>query len=122
VIPELRQAYPATANAPGFAREHLTAYLSGQHLDTLIPTAALLVSELVTNSVLHGAGPIELCARWAGETLRVDVADRGPGLPALRPAGDLDGRGLHIVEALSTRWGVSPFDDAGKTTWFELQP
>jgi hypothetical protein len=80
----------------------------------------LLVSELVTNSVIHGTGPIQLRARISAPTLRVEVHDTDPARPNMRQP-DLSGRGLHIVDALATAWGVDEMVAHGKSTWFELR-
>jgi anti-sigma regulatory factor (Ser/Thr protein kinase) len=85
---------------------------------------ALLVSELVTNSIRHGGGrpdaAIEVLATAAPEVVRVEVADRGPGFDAAeahrdRPAG---GYGLKLVEKLTNRWGVLRNDES--RVWFEI--
>jgi hypothetical protein len=72
---------------------------------------------LVTNSVLYAEGAVRLRAMWAGEVFRVDVSDRVP----TASAPDVAGRGLAIVDALATDWGVHRFDGAGRVTWFELR-
>jgi anti-sigma regulatory factor (Ser/Thr protein kinase) len=92
-------------------------------------TAALLVSELVTNSVRHSASglpgqSITVTVRSGGEVTRVQVTDRsGTTVPALRPgASGLagGGRGLYLVDSLAARWGFEQDGDR-TTTWFELQ-
>lgn len=82
--------------------------------------AALLVSELVTNGVRHARTRLLLRVR-PGEPLRVEVRDDLPVPPirAVPGAEDGSGRGLQILEALATRWGVE-VDEDGKTVWFEL--
>jgi anti-sigma regulatory factor (Ser/Thr protein kinase) len=88
---------------------------------------ALLVSELVTNSVRHGgAGEddvLELAAFREGERLRVEVTDWGPGFDGdARPRLPTDaegGWGLVLVERLADRWGVERDGDA-TVVWFEL--
>lgn len=88
---------------------------------------ALLVSEVVTNSVRHGgAGEddlLELAALREGERLRVEVTDWGPGFDGdarpRRPTDGAGGWGLVLVERLADRWGVKRNDDA-TVVWFEL--
>src|SRR3954452_11905753 len=88
---------------------------------------ALLVSELVTNSVRHGgAGEDarrELAALREGQRLRVEVTDWGPGFTRdarpSRPADPVGGWGLVLVERLADRWGVERDGDA-TVVWFEL--
>jgi anti-sigma regulatory factor (Ser/Thr protein kinase) len=83
--------------------------------------AQLLVSELVSNAHEHAGGDALLDVAVDDCCLRVDVVDESPQVPAPRPAGGDDerGRGLMLVEALSSRWGATPWP-SGKTMWFEL--
>jgi two-component sensor histidine kinase len=80
----------------------------------------LLVSELVTNSVVHAGGPVTLRAQLDGPVLQVNVDDTAATLPAPRQPDTTGGRGLHIVAALATDWGSAPRRGDGKTTWFTL--
>jgi anti-sigma regulatory factor (Ser/Thr protein kinase) len=90
-------------------------------------TASLLVSELVTNSLLHSdsrgpGGTIAVTVAIAPGEVLVEVTDDGGGEPAPRDAGDSgeNGRGLHLVTALSQAWGY--IAASGRlTTWFELK-
>ncbi|MFA3872423.1 ATP-binding protein [Streptomyces sp. MMCC 100] len=87
--------------------------------------AALVVSELVTNALLHGSlrgRLIRVHVTLGHRTLRVEVCDpRGERLPRPRPVADADeqfGRGLLLVGALATRWGWEP-RSVGKTVFAE---
>jgi anti-sigma regulatory factor (Ser/Thr protein kinase) len=84
----------------------------------------LMVSELVTNAIVHGMTAFDLNVDLEEDELRVEVSDRGTGTPAVRPlppSSDERGRGLRIVGALSDRWGVNAVSDQpGKCVWFEL--
>lgn len=84
---------------------------------------ALLVSELATNALVHGAGDVRVAVHEVGGSLRVEVADDGAGEPVLRDAGpDAEGgRGMALVAALADAWGVEPLP-GGKTIWFEVRP
>ena len=118
---ELDQRYPPLAPAPRRARRDIAAYLDEQGLAQLVPIAALLVSELVTNSLIHAGGAIGVRARLVQQALHVEVDDRSPELPSRREP-DVGGRGLRIVDALATEWGVVVLrDNQGKSTWFELR-
>ena len=80
----------------------------------------LVVSELVSNAVVHGRGRITLTLRFDDGHIEGEVIDAGEGFERQmrkRRADDFGGHGLAIVEALCTRWGVH-----GGTThvWFEL--
>jgi anti-sigma regulatory factor (Ser/Thr protein kinase) len=87
--------------------------------------ADLVATELVTNSVMHGAGPVELRVRFGpGQPLRIEVLDQGggfePELPLTPPAADeTAGRGLCVVDQLADRWGVDPGSGAA---WAEFGP
>ena len=85
----------------------------------------LLVSELVTNSVVHAsAGPdhwLELCLLPTDGSLHVEVCDESTGWQPQPRAEELEepgGWGLFIVEQLASRWGLSR--DGQTCVWFEL--
>jgi hypothetical protein len=86
-------------------------------------TVVLLVSEMVTNAVLHARSPSELVIRLDAPRLRVEVHDGSGRAPTRKnyaeDAGT--GRGMMIVENLASAWGVD-LRDAGKVVWFELDP
>ncbi len=93
--------------------------------DETVATVRLLVSELVTNSVRHGspdqAGEIELSVAASPETVRVEVADSGPGFatrPRFEGQDEGSGWGLHLLDALSDRWGTER--NGHMRVWFEL--
>lgn len=84
----------------------------------------LLASELLANAVLHGpaGAAIGLQVRHTEVAVRVSVSDGGDNRPVVlhhEPTAP-NGRGMAIVEAMSTRWGVEEHHDGGKTVWFEL--
>jgi anti-sigma regulatory factor (Ser/Thr protein kinase) len=117
------------ALASSSARRFVRSLLDRWQLLDLSDVAELCVSELVTNAVLHARTPIQLEVRAGGGVLHVDVCDSGgaridlpaPQLdPAEQPGEGLEsGRGLYIVQALSTRTGVKATRD-GTCVWFEL--
>lgn len=121
----------ATATtSPSMARRHVTEQLNAWNLKTLISDVALIVSELVTNAISHGRGPVRHSLRLmprpdSRPSLRVEVVDRGAGWdgPAPRtPIADADscrGRGLHLVDALATEWGHEVLND-GHAVWAEV--
>jgi len=88
--------------------------------------AELLVSELVSNAVQHGQPAIVLRVNTDPPGIGVEVSDKGGFLPAL-PNREPDprqpnGRGLRLIDALATSWGVTPADPPpGKTVWFEIR-
>ncbi|MEU5534322.1 ATP-binding protein [Streptomyces sp. NPDC020362] len=116
--------FPAEPGAVRRARTAVREQLRGWGLDSLCDLAALLVSELVTNSLRHATGPIGLrLVRPAGldDVLLVEVSDPLPDPPRERVAHpeDESGRGLQLVADSSRRWGTRP-GRSGKTVWFEL--
>ncbi|MFE9773780.1 SpoIIE family protein phosphatase [Streptomyces sp. NPDC005931] len=87
-------------------------------------TVQLLVSELVTNAVLHARTEVEVSARVDDGTVRVEVTDRRPDLalvPQTCPPYAGTGQGLALVERLASRHGTDT-GDGDKTVWFELGP
>ena len=91
-------------------------------LDTeTVEVAQLLTTELVTNALKHGRGDILLGITRDACDLRVEVTDDGPGTPQIGAGGpdELGGRGLMVVEALASTWGVAgAMRPSGKTVWF----
>ncbi|MGH3310019.1 MAG: ATP-binding SpoIIE family protein phosphatase [Streptomyces sp.] len=102
------------------ARELTRDQLADWNLDPIADTAELLVSELVTNALRHGAGDIRI-RLLLDRTLVCEVWDAGLVQPRRRRAHVTDegGRGLQLVGLLSTGWG-SRRTHRGKTVWFEL--
>ncbi|MFD3759170.1 SpoIIE family protein phosphatase [Streptomyces sp. NPDC058622] len=89
--------------------------------DQLCETACLLASELLSNAVSHGCGPVRLRLRRAGRELSVEVCDGSPVLPQARfaPPDAESGRGLLLVDSLAESWGTLPTTE-GKAVWFSL--
>ncbi|MEU8799375.1 ATP-binding protein [Spirillospora sp. NPDC048819] len=85
----------------------------------------LVVCELVTNSYLHGKGPIVVRVFRDGHDglVVVEVEDAGEGLPFIPPENyaATSGRGLLLMAELVQRWGVRPLDEGGKVTWATLR-
>ncbi len=111
---------PAAPSVVARARALTRETMRGWRLEVLLDVAELLVSELVTNALRYGAGPIRL-RLLRGRALLCEVSDAVPALPRLREAGDDDegGRGMQLVTTLAERWG-SRRTGHGKTVWFEL--
>ncbi len=88
----------------------------------VVEDAELVVSELVTNALLHGDTRCELRAALSEAALRLQVIDHGTGTPDPQSASDTDehGRGLILVSALCAAWGVEVLPDGGKIVWAEL--
>ena len=116
---------PADATAPGVARAFLRCATEEWGVDDdLAQDAAMVITELVANAVDHARTESTLSIGVAHEGLSVSVRDTRPG-PVLRPA-PIDpmaarGRGLQMVDALTTAWGVT-LHAGGKTVWALLGP
>jgi anti-sigma regulatory factor (Ser/Thr protein kinase) len=87
--------------------------------------AVLLTSELVTNAVLHARTPMTVKVSRGQGTIRVEVRDAHPALPEPRRynVDTATGRGLRLLEALASSWGVRKVPDdeqPGKIVWFEM--
>lgn len=122
VTPAAELNVPLDATAPSIARAFLRQTYCDAHHARVLDEAELLVSELITNGVKHGAPPITLRVTCDGTSgLRVAVRDGSPRPPQARDAGPEDdsGRGIALVDMLSTSWGVET-SERGKTTWFTL--
>jgi transcriptional regulator with XRE-family HTH domain len=116
---QFRKRFPMTVQAPALARAAVAATAVGIPPDALYD-AALLTSELVTNSVTHSRSTwVEVDVVLTADQLRIQVSD-GDGRPIHPRTADADGGwGLNLVAELATRWGVERHDD-GKTIWIEL--
>lgn len=91
-------------------------------LADLTSPVEVLVSELATNVVRHARTLFTVTVSWDGATLSVEVSDASPLGPrpqlAARP-DDEGGRGLLLVDAVASDWGVDLYDQ-GKTIWFTI--
>ena len=86
----------------------------------LLDDLQLVISELVTNAVVHARTPLRLLVRFDGHRVVTEVFDADARLPTPGVSvDDVGGRGLILVDRLSDRWGCEPFLD-GKRVWAEL--
>jgi anti-sigma regulatory factor (Ser/Thr protein kinase) len=103
------------------ARRYVSERLRAIGFDAALFAAELLVTELVTNAILHARSTVTVTVERHGEHVRVAVGDESARAPRARAhsveAGT--GRGLMIVDKMATRWGVE-LRDGGKVVWFEL--
>ena len=110
---------PEDPRAAAEAREYVRGQLALWGLDDLVMTTELVVSELIGNVVRHAKGPI-LLRLLRDRSLICEVYDGSLTSPRIRRAGvgDEGGRGLHLVAAVSQRWGTRFLGD-GKCIWTE---
>lgn len=90
--------------------------------EDLTDDAQLVVTELVSNGIDHGEGPLTLTVTRKSAGMLVEVHDRSPNQPQVRPVdpSSARGRGMQLVQALSVRWGTTP-ETPGKVVWAELE-
>lgn len=103
------------------ARSFVRDTLADAGLDAVSDDATLVVSELVTNALLHARPPVVVRVTARVDGARVEVEDASPSLP-VRPLAKPDamtGRGLRFVATLATAWGVEP-TEGGKLVWCDL--
>ena len=102
-------------------RRFVAARLDDWACSHVTETATLLTSEILTNAVVYGLGPVKLRLRRTDTEVAVIVSDRSRQLPQPRLAGPTDesGRGLNLLEVLATSWGARATAD-GKDVWFTL--
>ncbi len=118
----LQISLPRDAASAASARREARSFAREQHVGD-DASLLLVVSELVANAVMHGAGPIVLYIVVTGRVAHVEVSDNG-ALAAPLALGPRDphaigGRGLRIVDVLTTAWGVDG-RPGGKTVWVDL--
>src|SRR4051794_33877842 len=106
----------APARARSALRQRFTGAMDAEQLELL----ELVTSELVTNAVVHGAEGVRFAVRVDGTRVVGEVIDGGGGFEhevRQRGAEELGGRGLALVDELTTRWGVH---EGTTHVWFEL--
>jgi anti-sigma regulatory factor (Ser/Thr protein kinase) len=109
---------PSSATrARTLARERLGESCSRDALDTI----ALIVTELVTNAILHARTPLHLTVDQSPGHVRISVEDESTDQPAVRryDSDAVTGRGLALVEQLTSSWGVET-TPSGKVVWCEV--
>src|SRR3954463_13094909 len=117
-----RVSLPAHPKSAAAARKFILQFLTDVGRDDLGEDAGLLVSELVTNALVHAGTQIDISAEiHGGRTLWVGVSDGSSHGPVPQDHGVLaaNGRGLNLVESLVDEWGVDA-SEVGKTVWFKL--
>ena len=125
-IERIELELPVDTSAPSIARREIRG-LAAELDDHTVSAATLLVSEVVTNAVVHpepasdgGGILLAITTTWRG--VRVEVSDSGRGFdpdhPVLRNP-EFGGRGLGLVDRLAARWGAAPHADRFRV-WFEV--
>ena len=120
------RAFGNSPRAVSEARHYVTAELADVRRE-VVDEVAVMVSELVTNCVLHTDTEFRVRVDHDRAHVRVEVTDYGDGTPEQRvpPVSEPSGRGLRIVRELADDFGVRPLPQPpGKTVWFsvDLEP
>ncbi len=121
-MPDRIQLQPAPESVAA-ARKWTVQRTEQAGFGELRDTVALLVSEVVSNVVLHARTPCELVVETSGPQLRVEVRDGSDALPGVTRTRDplsSSGRGMVLGEALSDAHGSAPLPGGGKVVWFQL--
>jgi anti-sigma regulatory factor (Ser/Thr protein kinase) len=122
-----RMPLPRTTTAPAVARAWLRERLDEWDLPYLESDCLLVASELVTNAVLHGTGPVLISVELHPRAFSVSVSDGSRSLPGGRDRGELPegGRGLALVLAFADDFDIELHPDDGKSavaTWHRTAP
>ena len=118
---QVLSGFEPSLEAPHGARQFVVEVLRERGDIELIGDASLIVSELATNTVVHGCCRFEVAVQFDPGTVTLSVSDSSAALPAIRDPSPADphGRGLLVVDALARRWGWVQ-TRAGKRVWAEL--
>ncbi len=119
-------AWPPDPASVSMARGFVCGWLGHYQLPGMVQEARVVVSELATNAVLHAGTPFIVTLARVDGMVMLSVRDESSELPAsrrLRPSASR-GRGLYMVDAYSSTWGVTPDDAGGKSVWatFAMEP
>lgn len=112
----------AGPGSSGEARRFVRARVGELGFHRLVDDVALVVSELVTNVMLHAQGPSRVSVYLRHGRVRLEVADDSSNVPERRGFSDhaVTGRGLTLVESLSASWGTTVSPMGGKVVWADF--
>jgi DNA-binding NarL/FixJ family response regulator len=113
---------PNALSSAALARKFVSKTLTEWGMEPLMDSALLVASELAANAVTHADTSFRIQLSLAPTTLRIDVTDSGKGTPEPQPptVSEEHGRGLLLIGALTTAWGLDDAPGAGKVVWAEL--
>jgi anti-sigma regulatory factor (Ser/Thr protein kinase) len=117
----VRTTLPASVSAPARARAFAREAVAGKLPAVPLEDVTLVVSELVTNAVLHGLGDVTLVVTMNDDAVHVEVGDDQPDVAEVtaQSADAESGRGLLLVSRLANDWGVRP-EQGGKVVWADV--
>ncbi len=112
-----------TVDGPRAARAFLSDALVDWDQERHADIAALLVSELVTNAIVHARSPVGLRVAMVESTIRVEINDESREAPRILASSPAEpgGYGLPLVNSLAHQWGYEVLQEDGKRVWFELE-
>jgi anti-sigma regulatory factor (Ser/Thr protein kinase) len=112
----------AAPDSPQLARRFVSERINAWGYSHLTQVVELLTSEVVTNAVVHARAPFVVELEDQGDGVLVAVEDPDTALPRRIDASpsSIGGRGLVIISALATDWGVDPVPGRGKRVWFKV--
>jgi len=115
------QVFVPVVSAVPAARRFLMNVLKSWGEDAIAVDAAVVVSELTTNAVLHATSAFRVHLTRRHDIVRISVDDVGPARPQPRHASpeDFGGRGMQLIEALTRAWGCDVLE-SGKTVWADI--
>ena len=120
-VPGAARAFAFSRAAPASARHFAVATLREWGVADIADDAALVVTELAANAIVHAGSGFTVILSAHGNLLRISVRDASPlpaeGRSALMP---IPLHGLGAVDALASQWGVESLGKAGKTVWVDL--
>ena len=120
-VAEARSRLAAEVQSAGSARRFVETTLEEWDCADSLEIVKLLVSELVTNAVLHAGSDAEVVVQLTPSMLHIEVMDDSPVMPILREAGssETSGRGLALVANYAAAWGTRRLAH-GKSVWFDV--
>ena len=120
-VAEARSRLAAEVQSAGSARRFVETTLEEWDCADSLEIVKLLVSELVTNAVVHAGSDAEVVVQLTPSVLHIEVMDDSPVMPVLRKPGssDTSGRGLALVENFASAWGTRRLAH-GKSVWFDV--
>jgi CheY-like chemotaxis protein/anti-sigma regulatory factor (Ser/Thr protein kinase) len=113
---------PRELTSVRLARRFVADRLRTWGLEALLDDALLVTSELTANAITHAGSACRIRLALNDTALRIDVVDGGEGTPEPQPpsATEEHGRGLHLVAAMTTAWGLEEVPGDGKVVWAEF--
>jgi CheY-like chemotaxis protein len=121
LAPRVDSAFPAQPRSVSWARAFAREALENWHEEDLVDTVTLLLSELVTNAVVHASSAPNVAVHLLPDRVHVEVSDDDTTQLEVReaPLSAESGRGLAMVEALAHQWGQVELP-GGKVVWFDV--